>query len=110
MIVDQLRADSAFRLLNDGGNGEDEVTAVYCCDLLSCVMGSAPACCVWVTIMNNINALAVASLTDCAAIVLAAGIRADAAMIAKAMQQGITLYECDDPIFETALRVHAMMA
>lgn len=110
MTVDQLQQNPALIRLNDGGNGDDEVSTVYCCDLLSCVMGSAPAGCVWVTVMNNINTLAVAALTDCAAVVLANGVQADTALVAKAVQQGITLYACDMPVFETALLVHKMIS
>lgn len=71
LTVQALFDMPSLRLLNDGGNGEDELTGVYCCDLLSCVMGNAPEGCAWVTVMNNINTLAVASLTECAAVILA---------------------------------------
>lgn len=106
MTIRQLLDDPKFFVYNNGGNEETEISGVYCCDLLSCVMGSAPSDCVWVTIMNNINALAVAALTDCAAVMLAAGISPDSAMIAKAQAQGITLLGCDEQIFETALYIH----
>ena len=45
------------------GDGEREIAGgVYCCDLLSIVMGRAPADCLWVTVMGNVNAAAVATI------------------------------------------------
>ena len=38
----------------------------FCCDLLSVAMGKAPAGCAWVTVMGNMNTLAVATLADAA--------------------------------------------
>ena len=106
MTVRQLMEMPGLTVLNDGGNGEDELTGVYCCDLLSCVMGNAPAGCAWVTVMNNINTLAVAALTECAAVILAEGMTADAALVAKAQQQDITLLASEEPVFPTALAIH----
>ena len=52
------------------GDGGREVTGGYCGDLLSWVMGRAPAGCVWLTVMGNVNAIAVAVLADVACILL----------------------------------------
>lgn len=109
MTVAELLKMPALVVANDGENGETALSGVYCCDLLSCVMGECPADSVWITVMNNINTLAVASLTDCAAVVLACGIKPDGAMIAKAQQQGITLLTSEQPVFETALSIHNLL-
>ena len=110
MKVEELIRQSGFQLLNDGGNGDTEISGVYCCDLLSIVMGSAPADCAWVTIMNNINTLAVAALTDCALLVLAQGVAADEVFLAKADAQAITVLASPEPIFETALKIHGLLS
>ena len=47
-----------------------EVTDCYVGDLLSWVMGRAPADSAWLTVMGNINSIAVATLADCACIIL----------------------------------------
>ena len=47
-----------------------EIEGVYCGDLLSWVMGRAPADGAWLTIMSNVNVAAVAALTDVACVVL----------------------------------------
>jgi hypothetical protein len=98
-----------FTRLNGAELPEREINAVYCCDLLSAVMGGAPEGCAWITIMNNINVIAVASLTDVACVVVAAGSAPDEAVVAKADEQGVILFASADPIFETALSIHALL-
>ena len=53
---------------------EKKIDGVYIGDLLSWVMGRAKADDAWITIMTNINVVAVASLADTACIVLAEGV------------------------------------
>lgn len=53
--------------------GAREVTNGYAGDLLSWVMGRAESDMVWVTIMTNVNILAVASLRDLSAVLIAEG-------------------------------------
>ena len=67
-----------------------EIETVFCCDLLSVAMGKAPAGCAWVTVMANLNTLAVASLADVACVILAEGFHMDENGVQKAKIQGIT--------------------
>ena len=109
MTVKQLAQKTNLEVLNLGEDGEREISGIYCCDLLSVVMskGFSGAC--WVTIMGNINAAAVASLTDMACIVLADGTAVDEMLITKARQQDISVLKSDKPIFETALEIHGTL-
>ena len=88
------------------GNPDREISKVFCCDLLSIAMGKAPANGVWVTVMGNKNTLAVASLTDVACIILAAGITLDEGTLAQAEKEGIAILTCDLPVFDMALKVY----
>lgn len=72
-------------------DGEREVTGGYCGDLLSWVMGRAASGDAWVTIMSNINIIAVATLADPACIVLAEGSDLDADVLAKAEREGVNV-------------------
>ena len=92
------------------GNPEGEIDGVYCCDLLSIVMGKAPQNSAWVTIMGNINSVAVASLTEIGAIILADGIKPDENAIKKAEKNGINIFVSDEPIFETALKIYKALS
>ena len=93
------------RVLGDGDT-QRELSRVFCCDLLSIAMGKAPADGVWVTVMGNRNTLAVASLTDTACIVLAAGVSLDEGTLAKAEEEGIAVLSTDLPSFDIALEIY----
>ena len=62
-----------FEILTGGGALDRPIQSVYSCDLLSFVMGRAPADSAWATVMGNVNAMAVAVLADVACVVLAEG-------------------------------------
>ncbi len=79
-----------------------EVDGVYIGDLLSWVMGRANSGDAWITIMSNINIVAVASLTDVACIILAEGVVPDESVIATAGQKGINIYTSDKTAYALA--------
>lgn len=106
MFVKDISARPSFQLKNDGGNGAATITKVYCCDLLSIAMGNVPEGSAWVTVMGNMNTLAVAALTDCACVIFACGVQPDEAMLAKAKTENITIFTTDLPVFEAALEVY----
>ncbi len=88
------------------GAPENEITTVYSCDLLSVVMGKAPAGCAWVTVMGNMNSVAVASLAEIGAIVLADGVKPDENAVKRAEENGINIYLSQKPVFDTALEIY----
>ena len=86
---------------------EREITGgVYCCDLLSMVMGHAPTDGVWFTVMANQNTIVAALMADVSCVVLTEGIRPDDAMLARAKTEGIAIAATDLPSFEAATRAH----
>lgn len=91
MKVAQLTefSDISCIVLSDG---EREITDVYIGDLLSWVMGRAPADSAWVTIMSNQNIIAVATLADVSCIVLAEDVNPDEALVNVAKEKGINLF------------------
>ena len=107
MTVKELIDTGKFTVVNEGDT-ERTIDRVFCCDLLSIAMSKAPSDCAWVTVMANINTLAVASLADAAVVILAEGSRLDDISAAKAAEQKINVLATDDPIFETGLTVKEM--
>jgi predicted transcriptional regulator len=79
-----------------------EINGGYVSDLLSDVMGNAQEGQVWITIMRHLNVVAVASLTNVPAITFSKGYMPDAAVIAKADQEGITLISSNLNTFDIA--------
>jgi hypothetical protein len=105
MTIKELNSLLNFIVLN-AGDETKEITKTYCCDLLSFVMGKAPAGCAWITVMGNVNSIAVATLADISCIILADSVELDKPALSKAEQHNITVLQSDAPIFETALAVH----
>lgn len=109
MTVKELAECGKYRVINMGENPEREITKPFCCDLLSIAMGRAPEGGAWVTVMGNMNTLAVASLADVACVILAEGAVLDDVAAQKARQQGITVLATEEPVFEAALTIHGMI-
>ncbi len=109
MKVSDLIKAELFKLVNEGENIQREICAPYCCDLLSIAMGKMPSDSAWVTVMGNINTLAVATLADASCIILAEGAQLDDASLSKAKEQGITVLATELPIFDAALLVYKQL-
>ena len=109
MTVAELGELGIFEVINKGDDMDRVVEGVFCCDLLSVAMGRGKENAAWVTVMGNVNTLAVLSLTDMACIVLAEGAVMDETGLAKARQQGITIFRTDQPEFETGLVIHRQL-
>lgn len=86
-----------------------EIEGVYIGDLLSWVMGKAKSGDAWITIMSNINTIAVATLTDTACIVLAEGVDLDENVRATAEAKGINVISAVYPAYITALKLSQIL-
>lgn len=72
-------------------DGSREILGGYAGDLLSWVMGRASEGDAWVTIMSNVNIVAVSTLADPACIVLSEGVKPDDETLKRAEQQGVNI-------------------
>ena len=88
---------------------ERDISGVYIGDLLSHVMGRATEGDCWITIMNNINIVAVASLTEAACIVICEGILADENIIKKADDEGIIILKSDRTAYDLAVKISELL-
>ena len=86
-------------------DGDREVTGCYIGDLLSWVMGRAKGDDAWITIMSNINIIAVASLADVSCIILSEGVTVDGDIIETAKQKEVNILSSVLPSYETAVKV-----
>lgn len=108
MTVKALKEALSLTVLTEG-NLDKEITGCYCGDLLSWVMSRAVEGDCWLTVMGNVNAVAVAVLTDCACIVLTENAALDDDAKARALQQGVTILTTDKTTFELAVAVSELM-
>ena len=89
----------------EGCGNEREIGGVYCCDLLSMVMGRAKEDDAFLTVMGNVNTIAVAVLADVGCVILCEGIKLDEAVLQKAIDQEVCVLYSDEPTFKVALKL-----
>ena len=82
-----------------------EFSGVYAGDLLSRAMSHVTEDDLWITIMSNVNVIAVASLTEAAAVILAEDVSMDADVLAAAEAKGVTVLSCDKTVYEICLGI-----
>ena len=107
MTVKELSMAADFKIITLPDNRE--VKGAYIGDLLSWVMGRANADNAWITIMSNINIIAVASLADVACIILSEGVTVDDQIIETAKQKEINIISSQLPSYETSVKVSEMI-
>ena len=90
MTVKQIFEGLDLKILNEADTAR-EVSGVYAGDLLSWVMGHANDGEILVTIMSNMNVLAVASLLELSLVILSEGVIPDEEFIETAKEKGINV-------------------
>ena len=99
MTIRNLASALGLTFAAGEGGGDREITGGYAGDLLSWVMARAQSGDAWVTVMGNVNAVAVASLTDCACIILADGAELDPDAAEKAEARDVVVLRGDQSAF-----------
>lgn len=88
---------------------ERSVEGVYCGDLLSWVMTRLSAGYAWVTIMSNVNSIAVASLSDAACIIFTENADVSNDVINKAKEQNINIFKTSKSTFDISYLIGKML-
>lgn len=91
MKVREIVATLNLEVINEGEHLEDEVVGGYVGDLLSDVIASAKERFIWVTIQVHENIIAVATLKDLSAIILAKNSTPLDETLENAREEGVTL-------------------
>ena len=84
---------------------DKEICGTYIGDLLSWVMGNAEQGNVWITIMSNINTVAVATLVDASCILLAEDVVPDEELLQVASAKGVNILSTPLSAYKAALKL-----
>lgn len=106
MKISELMQTLQLELLTDSDYDDREIKGCYVGDLLSWVMGRAKSQDVWITVMSNINIVAVASLTDAACILIAENVSVEENVLEKANAQGVVIVRSPLSGYELSVKVH----
>ena len=108
MKVNELIEKLSLEVLSEGDT-DKEITGCYSGDLLSWVMSKAKEGDAWLTVMGNINAIAVAVLCDCACIVLTDKAALDEEAKNKAELQGVTVLRSEKSAYELSVEISKLI-
>ena len=108
MKVNELIEKLSLEVLSEGET-DREITGCYSGDLLSWVMSKAKDGDVWLTVMGNINAIAVAVLCDCACIVLTDKAALDDDARLKAESMSIPVLQSEKSTFDLAVEISKLL-
>ena len=109
MTVHQLKESLELTVLVEQKT-DREITGCYSGDLLSWAMSRVQAGDVWLTVMGNVNAIAVAALSDAACIILSDAAGLDEEAKEKAQQQGITVFSSNANSYQVAVQLSRLLA
>ena len=102
MIVAELVEKLGAKVLNNGVDLSGEVKSAYVCDLLSWVMAKGAPGTAWVTVMNHLNVIAVATLLDMACVIIPENIDVDEKTLAKASDEDVPVLSTDKTAYQIA--------
>lgn len=105
MNVRQISEKLGCKILSGKESLGEEITDGFCCDLLSFAIGRAPEGSIWMTVIGNINTVAVASLSGAACILLCEGVKPDAQALEKAIEEDIPILVTEKPAYRCALEI-----
>ena len=88
---------------------DKDVTGCYSGDLLSWVMSKAQEGSAWLTVMGNVNAVAVAVLTDCACVILTENASLDDDAKQKAEMQGVCFLRSEKNAYELGVEISKLI-
>lgn len=108
MTVKEMAAACDFEIINLPETDE-EVGGVYACDLLSWVIGRATEKAALVTVMTNVNVIAVSVMADLSCVVLCEGVTPDEVARQRAVEQGVAVLSSKLPAYETCLKIGAVL-
>lgn len=88
---------------------ERPINSGYACDLLSLVMAGVQRDEAWFTILNSMNVVAVAVLTECALVVLTEGVTMDPDVVIRAVEKDVTIVSTPLSTYAACVRLNALL-
>jgi predicted transcriptional regulator len=110
MTVQELSEKLRLEVISGGEGLQRTVAGGYTGDLLSWVMARLPADYAWLTVMGNVNVVAVASLKDAACVILTESTALDENALAKARQEEIAVLSSPKNSFDLGAALYALLS
>ena len=85
---------------------EKEITGGYACDMLSRVISMIKSGEAWFTILNSMNVVAVATLSECACVVLTEDVTMEPDVLKRAADNQLTVISTSMTTYESCALLH----
>lgn len=99
MTVKKMAESAGLTFVTGEQLSDREVSGVYACDLLSWVIGRAQENSAFVTVMTNVNVIAVAIMADLSCVILSEGVKLDDNALEKAIENDMIVLSSDKTTF-----------
>lgn len=109
MTIQDLVQRCELQVLTGSALLDRTVRGCYIGDLLSWAMGKVRVDNAWLTVMGNVNAVAVAVLADAACIVLVDNATLDSEAEKKAIEQEVVILSTKENAYDLAIRISEML-
>lgn len=100
MTINELCSKTGLNIVAGENFGDREVSGAYACDLLSWVIGRAKENAALITVMTNVNVIAVAVMADLSCVILSEGVTLDENALQKAIQNEVPVLSSDKNTYE----------
>jgi hypothetical protein len=108
-VVSGLPAVYLTPELPDEPQFKRQIHGGYACDMLSLVISGVNPEEVWFTILNSMNVVAVAVLSECALVVLTEGVTMEPDVILRATEKGIVVVSTQISTYAACVRLNALL-
>ncbi|MDR1570004.1 MAG: AraC family transcriptional regulator [Oscillospiraceae bacterium] len=109
ITLETLHSELNLKLLTPESDLSREVTAGYCCDLLSWALAHGGTGGVaWVTVQTHMNVVAVATLLDMACVILPDNIDPEPDALQKANDESIAIFKAEQNAYALCGQMWAM--
>ena len=109
MKIKDIGEKLGLTVISGEDNLEREAENCFIGDLLSHVMSHAKSGDVWITVQGNINVIAVASLTDCAMVIICEGMKLDDSALKKARIEEIPVFASGKSAYNLACELKELL-
>ena len=109
MTVKDIAQEMELVNISGENNLDNEVKGCYIGDLLSLVMSKAAVGDAWITVQGNVNVVAVASLNECAMVIICEGMKLDEAALKRAKLEEIPIFTSDKSAYELACEIKELL-
>jgi hypothetical protein len=106
MKVNEFSEKLGLKVLTGKAGLDKDIAGMYVCDLLSWVMSHAEKGNAWITVLTNLNVVAVALLTEVSCIIVPENIKVEEPTIMKAQQEGIVILSTFKTTYEICCKSH----